>query len=191
MSSRTIEIVSSQGWENDIRAADTRHPVDFIEPMDADHEDFPAAGGGALIHETLSWCAEAPGLARKGARIVSALLTYRPDLGNGCFHICNQDDTANSLRGMLRRTDLINESRDSSGLSRAINGCVIVLAWIDQGVMADDKAIRLLVVLRQQKIGEYGGASFEVIAKLKGCSRQHIESLHREFEIIHGGLASA
>lgn len=64
--------------ENDIRYADLRHPVDFLEPLPAPEDQLQRIC--EVLSRTFGWVAEADTVEQKGLRASVVLYCVRADL---------------------------------------------------------------------------------------------------------------
>ncbi len=64
--------------ENDIRHADRRHPVDFLEPLPAPEDQLERVC--EVLSRTFGWVAEAETVEQKGLRASVVLYCVRADL---------------------------------------------------------------------------------------------------------------
>lgn len=64
--------------DNDIRHADTRHPVDFIEPLPSPDDQLDRIC--EVLSRTFGWIAEADSVEQKGLRASVVLYCVRADL---------------------------------------------------------------------------------------------------------------
>ncbi len=64
--------------ENDVRIADHRHPVDFIEPLPNSEDSLERIC--TVLARTFGWVAEGPTIELKGLRASVVLYCVRADL---------------------------------------------------------------------------------------------------------------
>lgn len=175
--------VNINGYENDPRCADWRHPVDFIEPLE--NQDSPREAADGLV-SALIWAAEGAGLHEKGLRVVTILRSLRPEFfPKKEFELLAGAKVGDKVRNESLAQDFRSVYDEKS--QQDVEALVPLLVWAAQGEFLDDKGFRLILMLRVLHAGLFAGITFEEIASLKGFSKQRAESLEKEFRTLFFG----